>query len=304
MLYLLAGIAHFQGHHGDARVLLQQTLDHLADGDAHHLTPHAHLLLSVTLTFLGDERLARRAIAEAEAAIDAKPGLREQLATEVAHARAVAELAAGRESAAREQLLDIAAASDEDRFVSSSSLHLALLLGANAEHCASCLEALAEDAQDDAIHLRTRHARAVADRDPAAQLAAAEDFEAAGLHLDAAQAAALAAAAYRAAGSPREASRAATIATRCAELCPGVRVPALAVRVEAEPLTPREREIAILAARGQSNPEIAEVLTLSQRTVETYVLRVYRKLGVNNRRALTKALDAGSNSRSAPGRRW
>ena len=297
MLYLLAGIAHFQGHHQDARALLHRTLDHLADGDAYHLTPHAHLLLSVTLAFLGDERRARQAIAEAEAAIDAKPALREQLATEVAHARAVAELAAGHESAAREQLLGIAATWEDDRFISSSSIHLALLLGANPELCASRLEALAEDAQDDAIHLRTRHARAVADRDPAAQLAVAEDFETAGLHLDAAQAAALAAAAYRAAGSPRAASRADTLAARCAEQCPGVRVPALAVCEDAPPLTPREREIAALAARGQSNPEIAETLTLSQRTVETYVLRVYRKLGVNNRRALAKAFDAGSNSR-------
>jgi DNA-binding CsgD family transcriptional regulator len=297
MLYLLAGIAHFQGHHQDARALLQRTLDHLADGDAHHLTPHAHLLLSVTLAFLGDARLARRAIAEAEAAIDAKPALREQLATEVAHARAVAELAAGHESAARGQLLEVAASSEEDRFISSSSLHLALLLGASAELCASRLEQLAEDAQDDAIHLRTRHARAVADRDPAAQLAAAEAFEAAGLHLDAAQAAALAGAAYRGAGSPRDAGRAAAVAARCAEQCPGVRVPALAVREQAQPLTPREREIAALAARGQSNPEIAEILTLSQRTVETYVLRVYRKLGVNNRRALARILGAESNSR-------
>jgi DNA-binding NarL/FixJ family response regulator len=39
-----------------------------------------------------------------------------------------------------------------------------------------------------------------------------------------------------------------------------------------------------------SNPEIAEALILSVRSVETFVLRVYRKLGVHSRTALAKAL--------------
>ena len=46
----------------------------------------------------------------------------------------------------------------------------------------------------------------------------------------------------------------------------------------------------MLAARGESNPAIAEALTLSVRTVETYVLRVYRKVGVRNRTGLAKVL--------------
>ena len=69
-----------------------------------------------------------------------------------------------------------------------------------------------------------------------------------------------------------------------------MQVPALALRPDAPELTPREREIAVLAARGESNPEIAKALTLSVRTVETYVLRVYRKLGVRNRTGLAKVL--------------
>ena len=61
-------------------------------------------------------------------------------------------------------------------------------------------------------------------------------------------------------------------------------------------VTRREREVLALLAQRLTSPEIAEQLYVSPRTVETYVLRVYRKLGVNNRRALAKALDAGSNS--------
>jgi DNA-binding CsgD family transcriptional regulator len=193
-------------------------------------------------------------------------------------------------SAAREQLLAAAATAGDDVLVASESLHVALLLGADAKHCAAGLEALALDAQDDAIHAWARHARAVADRNPTAQLAAAEAFEELGLDLDAAQAAALAAVAFRRDGLSASANRASTLAGRCADRCPGVRVPALAARPDAPDLTAREREIAGLAARGLSNPDIADALVLSVRSVETYVLRVYRKLGVRNRSDLSKAL--------------
>ncbi len=52
-------------------------------------------------------------------------------------------------------------------------------------------------------------------------------------------------------------------------------------------LTEREREIATLAARGLTNRQIAELLVLSVRTVETHVSRVLAKLGFNTRGQLT-----------------
>jgi DNA-binding NarL/FixJ family response regulator len=200
------------------------------------------------------------------------------------------EMAAGRVTAAREQLLAVAAAAGDDVLVATESLHVALLLGADAKQCAVTLEALAADAQDDAIHAWARHARAVADKDANAQLATAEVFENLGLDLDAAQAGAMAALAFREEGLTAAASRASTLAARCSDRCPGVRVPALAARPDAPDLTAREREIAGLAARGLSNPDIADALVLSLRSVETYVLRVYRKLGVHNRAELARAL--------------
>ncbi|WP_306368191.1 LuxR family transcriptional regulator [Nocardiopsis sp. CC223A] len=52
-------------------------------------------------------------------------------------------------------------------------------------------------------------------------------------------------------------------------------------------LSPREGEIADLAARGHTNREIAALLHLSPRTVETHVANALSKLGLRSRRDLT-----------------
>jgi len=48
-------------------------------------------------------------------------------------------------------------------------------------------------------------------------------------------------------------------------------------------LTTREREIAMLAAEGMSNREIAERLVISKRTVDAHVAHIYTKLGISSR---------------------
>ncbi|NUP23989.1 MAG: response regulator transcription factor [Streptomyces sp.] len=50
-------------------------------------------------------------------------------------------------------------------------------------------------------------------------------------------------------------------------------------------LSDREREVVRLLADGHSNRSIADALYLSEATVKTHLVRIYRKLGVDNRAA-------------------
>jgi len=55
-------------------------------------------------------------------------------------------------------------------------------------------------------------------------------------------------------------------------------------------LTAQERQIAMMAGDGLSNPEIGGRLFLSPRTVEWHLRKVFTKLGISSRRELVKAL--------------
>jgi DNA-binding CsgD family transcriptional regulator len=57
-------------------------------------------------------------------------------------------------------------------------------------------------------------------------------------------------------------------------------------------LTASERRVAELAAEGRSNPEIAQALFVTRKTVETHLGHVYRKLDIGGRGELPQALAA------------
>lgn len=62
----------------------------------------------------------------------------------------------------------------------------------------------------------------------------------------------------------------------------------------AEPLSEREMEVIKLAARGMSNKDIAEELSLSVRTVQAHLGNIFNKLGVGSRtEAVLYALKKG-----------
>jgi DNA-binding NarL/FixJ family response regulator len=138
---------------------------------------------------------------------------------------------------------------------------------------------------------RSAHATALAERDPAATLAAAAQFAAMGAKLHALEAAAQALALARAAGSRPAVHRATAAVLAYTELCPGANTPALRDTGTVQ-LTPREREVAELVAGGRTSREAASALGVSVRTVENMLQRVYTKLDIQDRASLIDMLAA------------
>ena len=56
------------------------------------------------------------------------------------------------------------------------------------------------------------------------------------------------------------------------------------------PITDREREIAAMVASGLSNREIAERLSVSVRTVDGHLYRIFAKLDISSRDQLIHLL--------------
>lgn len=70
-----------------------------------------------------------------------------------------------------------------------------------------------------------------------------------------------------------------------------------------ESLTPAEHRIATLAAQGHSNPEIAQQLYVTRRTVETHLTHTFQKLGIATRAELTtRFADSEPPERLSPAR--
>jgi LuxR family maltose regulon positive regulatory protein len=55
-------------------------------------------------------------------------------------------------------------------------------------------------------------------------------------------------------------------------------------------LTPREREVALLAASGLRTSEIAEKLTISESTVRAHMRTIFQKLDIDRRARLAEKL--------------
>jgi len=71
-------------------------------------------------------------------------------------------------------------------------------------------------------------------------------------------------------------------------------IPCLATPSAEVTLSPREKEIVRLVARGLPNKVIASVLEISSWTVATYLRRIFAKLEVNSRAEMVaRALQAG-----------
>jgi DNA-binding CsgD family transcriptional regulator len=66
------------------------------------------------------------------------------------------------------------------------------------------------------------------------------------------------------------------------------------MRSGVESLTPSELRVASMAANGLSNPQIAQSLFVTRKTVEAHLGHIYRKLDVRSRDELGRALAVGT----------
>jgi len=65
-------------------------------------------------------------------------------------------------------------------------------------------------------------------------------------------------------------------------------------------LTARESDVALLAARGRTEAQIAGALEIKESTVHTHLKRIYTKLGVASRAELTWTLVLGEDRKGVP----
>lgn len=135
-----------------------------------------------------------------------------------------------------------------------------------------------------------RHVDALVARNGPALEEVAAGFAGCGATLLAAEACAQAAHAHRRAGSKAGALGATERSRELAARCEGARTPALALAGDPLPLTPRQLEIAKLAASGLADRDIAARLVVSERTVHNHLHRTYSKLGITSRRQLRSIL--------------
>ena len=154
---------------------------------------------------------------------------------------------------------------------------------------ASRLRELEQIVEGPRVALAARFAAALGDEDAAELASVSQDFELMGDVVAAIDAAAHAALAYRRKDKRGSALGCSTRADALAGRS-GVVTPALRRATEALPLTDRETEIVMLIGEGLSNRAIAERLTLSVRTVESYVYRAMAKTETSTRDELAALL--------------
>jgi DNA-binding NarL/FixJ family response regulator len=85
-----------------------------------------------------------------------------------------------------------------------------------------------------------------------------------------------------------------TVIEEFARRAPGTAPPPRPEPPALDELTPREREVLELLARGLSNPQICERLVVSEATTKTHVARILQKLGLRDRiQAVIYAYETG-----------
>jgi DNA-binding NarL/FixJ family response regulator len=283
-----------RGRFADTVARMEQTVAAMTSESAASWSFPARLLLAQSYCVLGRVGPGAKIVAELRTRFGRHVAV---FGPQLRIAEAWLAAAEGNVSAAIDLTLDAAGRAEESgqRAIEMLALHDAVRFGDHSS--LGRLIDIATDVGGRLAAIIAAHAAALRDRDAAAILAAAHQFEEIGALLSAADAAAQATSAFQASDNRRRAVEAAAVAHRLAAECGGIRTPALDISAHPLPLTMREREIANLVGAGLSNKEIADRLVVSVRTVEGHLYRACTKLDISDREQLA-AIIRGGQSRS------
>jgi DNA-binding CsgD family transcriptional regulator len=288
---LLGYLALSRGEALSAIRLLSDAAGHLELHDPRGLSVLIEAHIAEAAAMLGDARQAEAALERSRAHLGGRQAAwheRSRLAIASAWLLAVR----GEPTRGVEQLLEASSAMEEWPILQTLMLQEALSLGAPATQVAAPLRTAAARCDAPRVAVAAAHAEALAGEDPERLVGVAAQFEEIGAWLLAAETAAQAAALFDAGGRTAPARRARANSEGLLVRCEGSSTPALrAASTLAVAITPREREIAELAATGRGNAEIADLLVISVRTVESHLYHAMSKLGVSERGELPAALE-------------
>ncbi len=278
-----------RGHFRAGTATLRPALAALRLSDHDGILPYALGVAAWAAAATGEEALVAACLTELAAL---KPrgsrpfGLLAQVFATAA--RGLAE----EESDAAARLLDQAATARTGSWVSCEKDILELAASFGSSSAALLLQSVTESMEGTEAAVLHAYARALLARDAAALAAAGDRAEAFQKHLLAAEACRQAMEVFAGAGDAQSQRGLAPVIRRRRALVDGGIVVEPTEMEGITPLTTREREIATLALRGLSNREIARSLTVSTRTVEGHLYRIYVKLGISRREDLTSELEA------------
>jgi len=263
----------------------------LSESDWFGQRPLAEAMRARAAVFAGDLATAEEAITAADTAYAADMLRGARTLPYIELSRAWITAAQGARADAAQRCLALATAMEFGaRPLAVEAAHAAIRLGRAAD-AIELADRLGEAVDGPLAPIVARQAHAVAAGDADALAAVAAELDDLGADLMAAEVFRAASNAYRRAGRGVPASAAARRGDELLAACGQPSSPALdAVAAGGEELTERERQVALLAARGRTSPEIAEELYLSVRTVDTHLSRVYRKLMVAGRHQLAEAM--------------
>jgi DNA-binding CsgD family transcriptional regulator len=281
-------IAKARGDLSVAATALRESLLLLAGFDTFRVTALGLAELAGIRALAGDDRLANRLLIRAEQP-DRRPSrlfvpwielnrgwtlaARGDISAAAAHARHAATLAR----------------TYCQPTVEAWALYDAARLG-DARAVRARLAALATEQRAPVVSAFADAATALAVDDADRLVAAGSVFGDLGMLLHAAEAMAAAAGLFAARGQRSAGNAAALRAKLFTDRCREARTPLLDTVDLRMSLTRREREVAQLAADGRTSRQIAARLSLSIRTVDNYLGRVYTKLGVSGRAELAAAI--------------